>query len=130
MEKLLFKFEKIDDHHKRAKVFGGWILKTYEEKSHSTPVNGIVNGYDYQITTTFIPDPNHEWLIKDKADIRETIFKALTTYETKCTTRTGKYVSPLIDLLMQGSQHSTEAIEKELMCLASFIKYALSTKGY
>jgi hypothetical protein len=35
---------------KRAKVFGGWMVKDYEEGTGTS--------------MTFIPDPEHQWLVK------------------------------------------------------------------
>ena len=43
-------FEKIDDLYFRAKVFGGWIVKSI-----------FYIGYDIGVSMTFVPDPNHEW---------------------------------------------------------------------
>jgi hypothetical protein len=35
---------------KRAKVFGGWMVKDYEEGAGTS--------------MTFIPDPDHQWVVK------------------------------------------------------------------
>lgn len=57
-------WEQIDSYHQRSKTYGGWLFKTFEEVSHFS--NDVQNqqGYDYRISVTFIPDPNHEWRIK------------------------------------------------------------------
>ena len=58
-----FKFEDIDTQHKRAKVFGGWLVKAYEQVTHISEVLGVVDNYDWRITMTFVPDPKHERVI-------------------------------------------------------------------
>ena len=51
--KVLFKWEFIDSEAKgfteRAKVIGGWLIRTYDED------NGIA------IAMCFVADENHEW---------------------------------------------------------------------
>ncbi len=57
-----FVFERIDDEHERAKVFGGWIVKASSSVYHLD--NGVSQGgegWDWRITMTFVPDPAHEW---------------------------------------------------------------------
>ena len=57
-----FKWEKIDDYHVRAKVFGGWLVKSFESVHHW--VNGQFHwGRDWRVAMAFVPDPNHEWNI-------------------------------------------------------------------
>jgi hypothetical protein len=61
------KWEQIDDHHDRSKIFGGWLVKA------STPVvhnmidtgHGMSDGWDWRIALCFVPDPNHEWTIEE-----------------------------------------------------------------
>ena len=55
-------FEDIDTNTQRAKVFGGWIVKTYEPVMHDTG-NGMHDGWDWRIATCFVPDPNYEWVL-------------------------------------------------------------------
>lgn len=56
----------------RMKVFGGWLIKTYEERIEENPVfddrGEKVTGYDNKTKTiaitssiTFMPDPEHMW---------------------------------------------------------------------
>lgn len=46
------------DVTKRAKVFGGWIVQHFVLELGSPPAPCI--------SLTFIPDPNHEWVIDDE----------------------------------------------------------------
>jgi len=43
----------------RVKVFGGWLVHTYEWTE-----NGDLCVTCITSTTTFVPDPNHEWKLK------------------------------------------------------------------
>lgn len=55
-------WEQIDDYHKRAKVHGGWLVKTYEEVMHNdTEMQRMNSGYDWRVSMCFVPDINHEW---------------------------------------------------------------------
>lgn len=60
------KFKSIDDNHERAKVFGGWIVKTHESVYHdmSNEGGGMQEGWDWRVAMVFVPDPNHEWEIE------------------------------------------------------------------
>jgi hypothetical protein len=64
-----FKWEPIhavDSDSVRVKVFGGWIVKTYENcmtKMHSDM--SAAEGYEWRISTCFVPDAKHEWVIGD-----------------------------------------------------------------
>jgi hypothetical protein len=62
-----FKWERIhsnDSDSWRTKVFGGWIVKTYEE-CHITLHEDMrpQTGYEWRVATCFVPDPNYEWEI-------------------------------------------------------------------
>lgn len=57
-------WEEIDQYNFRAKVFGGWIVKTYEDVQHKTEYNGFQSGWDWRVSTTFVPDQFYEWEIK------------------------------------------------------------------
>jgi hypothetical protein len=63
--RIPFKYEKVDDNTERAKVIGGWIVKTTEDVFHVAPDWGdasyFKSGWDWRISTCFVPDPNHEW---------------------------------------------------------------------
>jgi len=50
-------FEDIDPWHSRAKVFGGWLVK-----AKSTIY--IDGQYNFIESVTYVPDPNHEWIIE------------------------------------------------------------------
>lgn len=54
------KWEEIDEYHQRAKVFGGWIVKAYQNVVHNR--DGLMqSGWDWRASITFVPDPKHEW---------------------------------------------------------------------
>jgi hypothetical protein len=57
-------WEQIDPYHQRAKVFGGWLVKVYEDVVHETP-NGKHGGWDWRIAMTFVPDHLHVWKLED-----------------------------------------------------------------
>jgi hypothetical protein len=57
-------WEDIDYNHKRAKVFGGWLVKTFEEVTHNLPEQGLVGGWDWRVAMSFVPDTNHEWQLE------------------------------------------------------------------
>ena len=61
-------WEQIDHYHQRAKVFGGWLVKAYENKEHfalDCYQNDIWRGgQDWNIAMAFVPDINHEWEIE------------------------------------------------------------------
>ena len=59
-----FKFEKIDDYHKRAKVQGGWLVKAIENVAHMNGYRPDITGFDYRVAMAFVPDPTHEWVIE------------------------------------------------------------------
>jgi len=57
-------FERIDDYRSRAKIHGGWILETCSEVMTHMNTNELpVRGYEWRISTCFVPDPNHEWVL-------------------------------------------------------------------
>jgi hypothetical protein len=51
-------WETIDDNLQRAKVYGGWLVKTHEPVYH---INGEISGdgWDWRVSMCFVPDPNH-----------------------------------------------------------------------
>ena len=58
-------WERIGQSEFRAKVFGGWLIKTYEEVMHHLPDRGgLENGWDWRPALAFVPDPGHEWDIE------------------------------------------------------------------
>jgi len=58
-------WERIDDWNERTKVFGGWIVKTSEDVFHlDNGASAGGGGWDWRISTCFVPDTNHKWKIK------------------------------------------------------------------
>lgn len=57
-------WEQIDDGHKRAKVPGGYLVKSYEEVC--SPIHGQDAkpefGYEWRVSMCFVPiDPRTGW---------------------------------------------------------------------
>ncbi len=48
----------------RAKVPGGWLVRECTDCAHIGPELNeyITTGYDWRVTLTFVPDPEHKWL--------------------------------------------------------------------
>ncbi len=60
-------FEYIDAEHARAKIPGGWIVKAYSDvliQMHEDQLPA--DGYAWQVSICFVPDPCHEWQLDDK----------------------------------------------------------------
>ena len=56
------KWEGIDSTHERAKVFGGWIVKSYQNVLVSMHEDQPpTEGYEWRESMVFIPDENHQW---------------------------------------------------------------------
>lgn len=51
-----------EGYMKRAKVFGGWLVQSYEDVVHERE-QGLIPGWDFRIALTFVPDEHHEWEI-------------------------------------------------------------------
>lgn len=61
---MKFEFTDIDNYHQRAKVIGGWLVKTHESVYHlGTSVSAGGDGWDLRVAMTFVPDPDHKWVI-------------------------------------------------------------------
>lgn len=60
---IKFEWEDIDNYHKRCKVFGGWLVKCYEDVYENRESIGMNCGWQWRIAMAFVPDPNHEWRI-------------------------------------------------------------------
>jgi len=59
---IKLEWEEIDDYHKRAKIQGGWLVKTYEDRFVSFHEEQRPEpGYEWQVSMCFVPDINHEW---------------------------------------------------------------------
>jgi hypothetical protein len=63
------KWEEIDRYHMRAKVFGGWLVKSTSPVVHNFTADGrgMESGWDFRETMAFVPDPNHEWKLEASA---------------------------------------------------------------
>jgi hypothetical protein len=63
--KFPINWESIDGYTFRSKVFGGWLVKVLEDVVHldSPRHSNSVNGYDWRVAMTFVPDPEHEWTV-------------------------------------------------------------------
>ena len=61
-------WEQLDGYNQRAKVFGGWIVKTYED-CHISLHDDMPpqTGYEWRIATCFVPDQKHEWTLEDES---------------------------------------------------------------
>ena len=55
-------WEEIDSYHRRAKVHGGWLVKAYEDVFHLADLQKG-DGWDWRVSMTFVPDPDHKWEI-------------------------------------------------------------------
>lgn len=42
-------WEQIDAYHQRSEVFGGWLVKSYEDLMHTDSSNAQYNGYDFRV---------------------------------------------------------------------------------
>lgn len=57
-------WEDIDDYHKRAKIFGGWLIKAFEDRHVSLHEDmQPQQGYEWQVSMCFVSDPDHKWTI-------------------------------------------------------------------
>lgn len=60
------KFEPIDEGHSRAKVIGGWLVKSFSRVAHE--VNGMIDyNLDCRISMCFVPDHLHKWIIREES---------------------------------------------------------------
>lgn len=63
---MKFEYENVDSFTQRAKVFGGWIVKnTCDVFSSLLTHQSNSNGYEWRESICFVPDPKHEWCIKE-----------------------------------------------------------------
>jgi hypothetical protein len=51
---MKFEWQKIEKYTRRAKVFGGWIIHSFDSVEDSLSESMV-----------FIPDPKHEWDLED-----------------------------------------------------------------
>ncbi|MCP3681824.1 MAG: hypothetical protein GY861_03965 [bacterium] len=62
-------WEEIETNLERAKVPGGWLVRTYTDVFHLD--NGMSSGgegWDWRVAMTFVPDANHEWVISEEVE--------------------------------------------------------------
>ncbi len=56
-------------YYRRAKVFGGWLVNCSADvmspiyTGYTIPPYEYKQGYEWRISITFVPDPNHQWII-------------------------------------------------------------------
>ena len=61
---MKFEWETLDGTTQRARVFGGWLVKTCEDIYHHSDSEGRLGcGFDWRVAMVFVPDKNHEWVI-------------------------------------------------------------------
>lgn len=61
-KKNLLVWEDIGDNTGRAKVFGGWIVRSLTDVLITMDEYiGPAPGYEYRESICFVPDINHEW---------------------------------------------------------------------
>lgn len=53
-------WERIDNNTQRAKVIGGWLVKTHESVYHLTDTNSG-DGWDWRVSMCFVPDEGYKW---------------------------------------------------------------------
>lgn len=62
IEKIPFEWEELSRTTCRAKVFGGWVVRSYiVEKTRDPGFWATVHHTRPGNALCFIPDPNHEW---------------------------------------------------------------------
>ena len=45
----------------RAKVFGGWLVKSFEEVITPQEDQPFASGWEWRASMAFVPDAKHEW---------------------------------------------------------------------
>ena len=58
-----FEWEQLDEWTNRAKVHGGWIVRTSTPVAHVNRDMYCGQREDYRISTVFVPDLNHDWVV-------------------------------------------------------------------
>jgi len=72
MNKPELNWEALDTQHERAKVFGGWVLKSTLDVLVSMHEDQCpTNGYEVRESMVFIPDPGHEWGNQEEEVMRD-----------------------------------------------------------
>jgi len=64
------KWEAIDKENFtfRLKVFGGWLVRYNSSVVHNLidSGQGMAEGWDWRSTMVFVPDPKHNWVIRQE----------------------------------------------------------------
>ena len=76
----ILEWEDIDEYHRRARIFNGWLVKVIEDVHVSLHEDmRPQSGYEWRVAMCFVPDPYHSWEL-DEEEVAETV-KPL---EVKC----------------------------------------------
>lgn len=60
----MLKWEYLEDNLYRMKIPGGWLVKySSDVLSRMWENSAPQQGYEWRDSITFVPDPNHEWVI-------------------------------------------------------------------
>ena len=60
-------WEQVDHETKRARVPGGWLVKSYENIWEE--VRGdFSHGWNWRFAMCFVPDPNREWIVEENVE--------------------------------------------------------------
>lgn len=81
---MKLEWEDIDPYHKRAKVFGGWLVKAYEDvytHKHLYSHAEAQRDYEWRIAMTFVPDEFYRWELNDHT--RQTLQRTLL-HQNRC----------------------------------------------
>ena len=60
-------WEHIDPYHQRCRVYGGWLVKAFEDVGHPSECSGLVPGWDLRVAMAFVPDPTHQWVLNNNS---------------------------------------------------------------
>ena len=54
-------WEQVDDYHKRARVPGGWLVKTFENVWDGVAEGRPECGHQWRVAMCYVPDPERQW---------------------------------------------------------------------
>ena len=60
----MLKWENVDNNHQRAKIYGGWPVKTFKSVCHRTDYEGFQSGWGWRVALCFVPDPEYKWIFE------------------------------------------------------------------
>lgn len=49
----------------RLRVPGGWVVRYSDDVIHDHPVQGMIGGWDWRSSLTYVPDWSWEWNTKE-----------------------------------------------------------------